>query len=495
MSESVDDYGTLAPPAAQCGQHQPHRWNWRWFTRLADWGDTPCDSAGLAVIRIAIGLAIAWFALDTLTSSSLDADFMRPRMHLTYLGFGWVRPWPAPGMYVHFAVMLAAAVGTAAGLFYRASALLMLLTFSHAFLIERSLYNNHYYLQVLLALLATVLPLHACWSIDAWRRPQVRRPALPRWMLTLVRFQIGIVYFYGGLAKLNADWLRGQPMRMWLKAQTDYPVIGGLLTEEWMVQLFVWGGLLIDLLAVPGLMWRRTQAAMFVLLTLFHLLNATLFTIGVFPWLMIALTTVFLSPDWPRRLLRQAPSALAATTQPAPAWTMRRRCGAVLLGLYVGLQILVPLRQFLYPGNPSWTERGQLFSWRMMLRQKRSAIRMDVTDRQTGRRGVIDLHAHLNPRQLVAMSRDPDLILQVAHKLAELLRQHGMPDVEIRAQALSALNGRKPQLLIDPTVDLVPQRRGLRAYQWVMPLTEPYRHDDWAAPATGVDVAARAASQ
>jgi hypothetical protein len=230
-------------------------------------------SAGMVVLRAALGASVAWFAFETLTSTSLAADYISPPIHLTYLGFDWVRPWPGIGMYVHFWVMLASAIGVAVGLFYRASALLMLLTFTHAFLIERSLYNNHYYLQLLLALLANVIPLHCQWSVDAWRRPAIFRPMLPRWTLSLLRFQVGVVYFYGGIAKLNADWLRGQPMRMWLKAQTDYPVIGSLFTEEWMVQVFVWSGLLIDLLAVPGLLWRRTRVAMFALLTIFHLLN------------------------------------------------------------------------------------------------------------------------------------------------------------------------------------------------------------------------------
>ncbi|MBL8849340.1 MAG: HTTM domain-containing protein [Planctomycetaceae bacterium] len=448
-------------------------------SRLTDWGTVPCDPAGMVVVRAALGASVAWFAFETLASTSLVADYIAPPMHLTYLGFDWVRPWPGVGMHVHFLVMLAAAVGVAVGLFYRASALLMLLTFAHAFLIERSIYNNHYYLQLLLALLANVIPLHCQWSVDAWRCPAIFRPSLPRWTLSLLRFQVGIVYFFGGIAKLNSDWLRGQPMRMWLKAQTDYPVIGSLFTEEWVVQLFVWSGLLIDLLAVPGLLWRRTRVAMFAVLTLFHLLNSTLFTIGVFPWLMIALTTIFLTPDWPRRLIRRS----VPTSEPRAAtkaeWTARRRFGAVLLAIYVLAQLAIPLRHFLSSGNPSWTEHGQLFAWRMMLRQKRSGIRLFVTDPRTGRRGVVDVRAHLTPRQVVAMSRDPDLIVQFAHKLADLLRQHGFPHVEIRADALASLNGRQPQHLIDPNVDLVTVQRSLREYKWVVPLTEEYRHDDW----------------
>ena len=47
-------------------------------------------------------------------------------------------------------------------------------------------------------------------------------------------------------------------------------------------------------------------------------MNASLFQIGVFPWVMIFLTTIFFAPDWPRRML---PSFF----KPEPAETMMRR--------------------------------------------------------------------------------------------------------------------------------------------------------------------------
>src|SRR5262245_19346443 len=88
----------------------------------------PVDPASLAVFRIALGLSVGWFAVETLASPSLEADYIRPSIHLTYLGFDWVRPWPGAGMYVHFWLMLAAAIGVALGLVYRLSAVVTLLT-------------------------------------------------------------------------------------------------------------------------------------------------------------------------------------------------------------------------------------------------------------------------------------------------------------------------------------------------------------------------------
>ena len=85
---------------------------------------------------------------------------------------------------------------------------------------------NHYYLLSLLCLLAVVLPLHRAYSVDAWRRPAIRANAFPSWFTYLLRFQVAVVYFYAGLAKLGEDWLlHAQPLKIWLASRGDTPVL------------------------------------------------------------------------------------------------------------------------------------------------------------------------------------------------------------------------------------------------------------------------------
>ncbi len=125
-----------------------------------------------------------------------------------------------------------------------------------------------------------------------------------------------------------------------------------------------------------------------------------------------------------------------------------------LLAGYLAIQVLVPLRHFLYPGDPSWTEEGHLFAWHMMLRGKRCAVSYVATNPTTGQSGPVNIERHLSDRQLMKLGKDPDMLREFAHYLAEEARQAGFPDVEVRAISLVSLNGRRPQLLIDPTVDL-----------------------------------------
>jgi hypothetical protein len=74
------------------------------------------------------------------------------------------------------------------------------------------------------------------------------------------------------------------------------------------------------------------------------------------------------------------------------------------------------------------------------------------------------------------------MILDLAHGLADEYRRRTEKPIEVRALVLASLNGRKPQLLIDPAVNLAAEPRGWRHRRWIMPLTEPRRTDPWTVP-------------
>ena len=141
-----------------------------------------------------------------------------------------------------------------------------------------------------------------------------------------------------------------------------------------------------------------------------------------------------------------------------------------VLAVYVAVQLLVPLRHLLYPGDVAWTEEGHRFSWRMRLREKEQVVELLVTAPSTG------LNRRLDPRQFVTawqydgMAGRPDMLLQLAHHVAERARQQGHPAVEVRVRALTSLNGRPAQDQIDPTVDLAQQPRSLLPAAWIVPL-------------------------
>jgi hypothetical protein len=438
----------------------------------------------IVYFRIVFGLAMCAWTAKAIAEGWVERYFVEPVFHLKYPGFSWVGVWPGEWMHWHFYALLAASIGVTLGLAYRLSALLVAVGFTYLFLIDKTLYQNHYYLICLLAWIVAFLPAGRALSLDALLRPAIRTNTAPRWTLWLLRFQIAVPYFYGGIAKLEADWLRGRPMRASLAARSDAPLIGQFLGQKWALWVIVYGGLLFDLLIVPALLWRKTRPLAFVLALAFHLTNAAAFDIGVFPWLMGLATVIFFPPELLQRILRLDPvradesSAESATS----AITGLRPFGVIALGAYVAIQLIVPLRHVVYPEPANWTEQGHYFAWHMMLRGKQSALRLYATDPATGRTGTIDLRNYLGEHQTARCARDPDMIYQLCQYIRHDLEKRGYSSVEIRALSIVSLNGRKPQLLIDPNVDLAAAERPGLSCPWIMPLTEPLRTKAWDVP-------------
>ncbi len=338
--------------------------------------------------------------------------------------------------------------------------------------------QNHLYLISLLAFLMILVPAHRAFSIDAARRPGLRSETLPAWALWLLRFQVAIPYVYGGIAKLNYDWMvRAKPMRTWLREGTEGPLRADFLKDAWAAYALSWGGAAFDLSIVPLLLWRRTRVPAFLAALVFHLLNSQLFMIGIFPWLMIAATAIYFPPDWPRRLkllgARRPGQAAAKGGRGgrAPETAVPWRATVAFLSVYAAFQLLFPLRHFLYPGNVDWTEQGHRFSWRMKLRDKQGDIRFVAVDPALGKAFVLTgAEAVLTDTQRLMMDHDPDLIRQFAHFLRDRLRPAGYGEVQVRAITSISLNGRPAQPLVDPEADLSSIPPQLGAAEWIVPL-------------------------
>lgn len=459
----------------------------RFFTSMFE----PVGSASVVFFRLAFGATMLWHVAQYFSLGAISADYIDPPFHFTWYWFDWVRPIGGPGMYLVFYSMGLAAFGILTGLHYRFCTFVLLVLFTYQFLIDQAYYLNHYYLTSLIAGILVVIPANRRLAADCQMRPAIKSKTVPRWSLWLLRFQIGIPYFFGGLAKFEPDWLQCQPMTMALAQRANrFPYLGQFFTEDWVVWGFNYGGLLFDLLIVPLLMWRRTRVLAYCIAVSFHLLNSVLFDIGYFPWFMILATTIFFEPDWPDRLIGRIRRLFGVTgrnlAQPTnastPGISPRRKLWLCVLTAFVLLQVVIPLRHYCYPGMVSWTEEGHRFAWHMMLRGKTCAVRYYATNPQTGQTMVVDLRPFLTQRQIAKLGKDPHMVHHLALYLKDEMQKDGLPNMEIRALDLVSLNGRKPQLLVDPRFDLGSQPRTWRSAEWLMPLETPLLSDGWDVP-------------
>jgi len=366
-------------------------------------------------------------------------------------------------MYLHFSVLTCAAIGIAAGFHYRASAALFFAGFTYIELLDKATYLNHYYLVSLLSALLLVLPAHRAWSLDVRRRPQLATRTIPAWTVNLLRFQIAVVYVFAGLAKLDEDWLlHAQPLRIWLAARSDLPILGPWLAETWVAYAFSWLGASYDLTIVWALLWTRTRAAAFVSVVVFHVMTWVLFPIGIFPWVMVVCSLLFFPADWPRRWMlrrfgRQEP------VPPTASYPVSNRLVAVL-AVYAAIQIAVPLASF-WPGvDPNWTGRGFNFAWRVMLVEKAGHAEFMALDPSTGVRWPLHARNYITERQERMMVQDPFMIRALARRMAADLCDGGA-GLEVRVDAFVSLNGRPAARLIDPHANLA----GELSPTWILP--------------------------
>ena len=448
--------------------------------RLVQAATEPVPAGSAAVFRIAFGLLGVAMVLRFVANGWISEVYVEPAHHFSYYGFGWVRAWPGWGMHAHFALLGLASLGVALGYRYRLSIAAFFLLFTYIELIDKTTYLNHYYFVSLMSLLMVFLPLHRSWSLDARRGPIAQRPStIPRGVLWMLRAQIGLVYVFAGIAKLNPDWLlHADPLRIWLYNTTDTPLIGFFVRETWMAYAMSWAGAFFDLTIVGWLLWRKSRPFAYVILVAFHVATGVLFpSIGMFPWIMIGATLLFFDPDWPARLSRRTRGASAQTTAGAPistpptearplSWPVR--AALVLGGLFLAVQLLVPLRHLAYPGNVRWTEEGYRFSWRVLVTEKTGLVKYRVTSRATGEERLVHPDEYLTPLQVERFAHQPDMVLAAAHIIRDDFIGRGHEEVEVRADAFVTYNGRAVTRLIDPQVDLARIRPDIGPKPWLL---------------------------
>lgn len=464
-------------------------------TRLTSYLHREADIAPLAVFRVLFGAVTLYSTVRFAALGWIEAQYITPRFHFTYYGFSWVQPLDAAGMYGVFLLMGIGSLGVMLGLFYRVSILLFFLTFTYVELLDKTYYLNHYYFVSVVGFLLALAPANRAFSIDALRKPEWEVSRVNCWAIDMFKLQIGIVYFYAGVVKINGDWLfNALPLRIWLPAHDTLPLIGWAFRYSATAVAFSWAGMLFDTTVPFFLLWRRSRPLAYLAVVLFHTVTGLLFQIGVFPLVMIALTPIFFSEAFHRRLIDTASVFLfKACIRLGFNRTLHRNLSLVnpriassrvntipgvnrvipaILVFYFTAQLLLPWRFLLYPDNVYWTEEGYRFAWRVMLMEKAGTATFYVKDSETGREGEVVNSEFLNAHQEKQMSMQPDMILQFAHFLRRHYEARGIKNPEVRAEVYVTLNARPSKLLVNPHTNLAAEPDGFSHYTWLLPFND-----------------------
>lgn len=449
-----------------------------------NWLDRPyfkeaSEAASLAVFRVLFGLLMFISVIRFWLNGWIEKLYLEPTFHFTYYGFEWVQPLGS-WTYLIFALCAISALMVMLGYKYKWGIALFFFSFTYIELMDKTTYLNHYYFVSLLSFMLMFLPAHCYFSIDARQKKQLAFQYIPKWNIDALKLIVGIVYFYAGLAKLNSDWLfKAMPLSIWLQGNYDLPFLGSLLQLQWTHYGLSWGGALYDL-AIPFLLlYSRTRWFGFVLVVVFHSLTSILFPIGMFPYLMIASSLIFFSPKFHHSVLGTISSRFniaktyydnGLTKLNFFAFTYQAKL--VLFGGFFMIQLLMPFRHLLYPGELFWTEEGFRFSWRVMLMEKAGSTTFKIVDRETGKRFYVDNREFLTSFQEKQMSFQPDFILEYAHYLARIFEARLGHEVSVFADSFVALNGRTSRRYIDEKRDLTQEFESFFHKDWILPFED-----------------------
>ena len=453
----------------------------KWINHLTK---NPVSIFPLVVFRISFGLILFISTLRFILKGWVTDLYIKPTYFFTYYGFDWIIPFSNNFIYIVFFLLLVCSLMITLGLFYRYSSLLFFILFTYIELIDKTNYLNHYYFISLISFLMIFLPANRFFSVDNIFGICNERTMVKAWQINIIKLQVGIVYLFAGVAKLNYHWLiEAQPLTNWLKHQSDFPIIGNLFLYDTTAYLFSWAGAIFDLVIFFVLANKKWRIYGYIIVVVFHILTSIMFPIGVFPLVMIVATLIFFSDQFHQNILsflgKKNTSITIENIEDNQENKVDKLIKVVLISFFI-LQLLIPFRYLLYPGKLFWTEQGYRFSWRVMLIEKAGYAQFYIHEPKMDRKMLIETRNYLTPQQEKMMSTQPDMILQFAHYLSsefkdstiletngEIIKLGNKP--KITAEVKVSLFNKGSKDFINQNTNLSMENRGFKNKEWILP--------------------------
>ena len=430
------------------------------------------DNTGLVLWRVVFGLLITIEAFGAIATGWVKRTLIEPEFTFNFIGFDFLQPLPGNGMYFYFALMGVFGLCVMLGYKYRYSMAAYALMWTAVYLMQKTSYNNHYYLMMLLCWIMVFLPVNRWFSLDARQNPTLKSPSMPQWVKITVILQVGIVYTYASIAKLYPDWLDATVAQYFMSGKKHYWLIGDLLQQSWVHWCIAYVGILFDLLIVPLLLWKRTRVVAFWISVFFHLFNSIVFQIGIFPYMSMAFAFFFFSSETLQKwFLRKRKVVYTDEQIIVPKY---KPILISVLSVYFILQLSLPLRHWFFKDDVLWTEEAHRLSWRMMLRSKRGLLTVWIEDKSTGERERYGYSSLLSAKQNRNVRTKPDLLWQLAQRIKKIEAEKGR-DVAVFMDVQVKVNDGEFHRLIDLETDLAAQKcHHFKHHEWILTSPDDY---------------------
>lgn len=261
----------------------------------------PIDNSPLIIFRIFFGLLLALESFGALLTGWVTRVFVEPEYAFTHIGFEWLEPLPGNGMYYYYILMGFLGVSIMLGYKYRLTLAAFTILWTGVYLMQKTSYNNHYYLLILICIIMLVLPADRYASLDAKNNPEIKRLSMPQWCSWVLIIQVAIMYFFAAIAKFYPGWLDGT-FTSQLFSKNPFPSLNPVLKHHSFHLFIAYSGIIFDLFIIPLFLYKKTRSAAFFAAVFFHIFNAIFLQIGIFPFFALSFIVFCYPPEFIRTI-------------------------------------------------------------------------------------------------------------------------------------------------------------------------------------------------
>lgn len=420
------------------------------------------DNSPLVVFRIFFGFLVACESFGAIFTGWVKRILIDPQVTFSFIGFEWLKPLPGFGMYFYFIAMGVFGLAIMLGYRYRIAIISYTLLWAGVYFMQKTAYNNHYYLLLLISFLLIFLPANSYASLDVRQNRIKEENTMPYWISLLFIIQVAIVYVFASIAKFYPDWLDGTFTRNLLADSTNVITLKKLFLQKWFYLFIAYMGIIFDLLIVPLLLFKKTRMLALLASLTFHLFNAIFLEIGIFPFFALTFALFFYEPETIRSVFLRRKTSIE--TDNGHSNYYGKKIVYFLIIPYLIIQLLLPLRHHFIEGDVLWTEEGHRLSWRMMLRERNGFIHIRIKDLKTGEESLYDYRKNLTDKQIQNLATKPDFIWQYCQYIKKEFKGK---EIAIFIDCKNSINRKEYKTLIDPKFDMAKAK-------W-----NYFRHNEW----------------
>ena len=420
------------------------------------------DNSPLVVFRIFFGFLVACESFGAILTGWVKRVLIDPQVTFSFIGFEWLKPLPGFGMYFYFIAMGVFGLAIMLGYRYRIAIISYTILWAGVYFMQKTAYNNHYYLLLLISFLMIFLPSNSYASLDVRQNRIKEENTMPYWISLLFIIQVAIVYVFASIAKFYPDWLDGTFTRNLLADSTNVITLKKLFLQKWFYLFIAYMGIIFDLLIVPLLLFKKTRMLALLASLTFHLFNAIFLEIGIFPFFALTFALFFYEPETIRSVFLRRKTSIE--TDNGHSNYYGKKIVYFLIIPYLIIQLLLPLRHHFIEGDVLWTEEGHRLSWRMMLRERNGFIHIRIKDLKTGEESLYDYRKNLTDKQIQNLATKPDFIWQYCQYIKKEFKGK---EIAIFIDCKNSINRKEYKTLIDPKFDMAKAK-------W-----DYFRHNEW----------------